>query len=803
MKKLLSLLFTCITLLGYAQEGNQSLNCPIVISRPCGGSNSFTIPTYYIDDIKAITSIGSTYQVKNITDRRGCRPYIDPGAVADSVLDPIDDQFSKTIGITFPFVFYGVSYDSLVVTTNGYLSFDKSLKGAYATWNLTPGDLPNTSYCGAMIAGPFHDLDPRPSANPPADMKVFYSVVGVAPNRKFIVTYSKVPLYSASCNSMINTHQIVLHESTGVIDVFIKEKRICTGWNSGKAMVGIQNIRKTNGLMAPGRFATSPSWSILPTNPTEVWRFVPNSVSTSLYQQIEIVDTSGNIIYSTNQSPSSTPLVPYSASADTVRADESTLKINFPSIPFPPNFVFSDTNYYLIKTKYIDPNNPLGYNYDVDTMYVIKDSIRINAIDTSSASCIGNDGKIRTINFTGGAAPFSYSLNGGVTFNALSIPVPSPLADTLITNQPYHLIIKDNTGCRSLDTLLLIGLDDNMNLRPIADVTVCAETANTFSAVLNPQAVSNTSFLWSAIPASPALLSTIRTPTANNTIIIPTDTATYTLNANWAYCNRKDTFNINVKHKPQPDAGQDLRVCNYKRDTILTGRNLDSSGTINYSWSPASTLSTPNNAITSANPDSTQLYILTVTDNYGCSFSVSDSMYVIVKKRVAAFAGNDTIAMTGGEHRLLGSGGYRYVWSPARFFKNIGDSTKVNPIVVLNNDQMFVVTVTDADGCIGKDSVFVKVYPGPDYNTPTAFSPNGDGLNDIFRVVPSGIEYTEWFKIYNRYGELVFQTNRWMKGWDGRRNGKLQPPGTYIWMIKGTDRYGKAIEKKGSFLLIN
>jgi gliding motility-associated-like protein len=172
------------------------------------------------------------------------------------------------------------------------------------------------------------------------------------------------------------------------------------------------------------------------------------------------------------------------------------------------------------------------------------------------------------------------------------------------------------------------------------------------------------------------------------------------------------------------------------------------------------------------------------------------------------FAGNDTIAATGGDHQLVATcltpqiGITQYLWSPTTFLKNQVDSIKRKPIVVLSDDQLFVVKITNMIGCSENDSVFVKVFPGPGYNSPNAFTPNGDGVNDIFRVIPAGIDNTIWFKIFNRFGDLVFQSSRWLRGWDGTKNGVKQPPGTYVWMVKGFDVNGKVIQSKGTVILL-
>ena len=243
-----------------------------------------------------------------------------------------------------------------------------------------------------------------------------------------------------------------------------------------------------------------------------------------------------------------------------------------------------------------------------------------------------------------------------------------------------------------------------------------------------------------------------------------------------------------------------MTVCNYKRDTILVGTVSNTSGPVNYQWSPAATISTPNQSTTIATPDSTQTYTLTVTDAYGCNFSITDNVIVFVQPKVPAFAGHDTIAMRGAQHQLMASGGVSYEWTPT-FPLNY--PSIYNPLATLNDDQMFLAVVTDAEGCLGVDTIFIRVYDGPTYYVPNSFTPNGDGLNDIFRAVPVGISYTQYFKIFNRFGELIFQTNRWLQGWDGKKLGKAQPSGTYIWIVKGIDKDNKVVEQKGTVILIN
>jgi len=91
---------------------------------------------------------------------------------------------------------------------------------------------------------------------------------------------------------------------------------------------------------------------------------------------------------------------------------------------------------------------------------------------------------------------------------------------------------------------------------------------------------------------------------------------------------------------------------------------------------------------------------------------------------------------------------------------------------------------------------------GPAYYVPNAFTPNGDGQNDIFRAIPVGFSNTTYFRVFNRLGVLMFETNQYLKGWDGTYNGKPQSAGVYVWTVAGTDKDFKRVELKGTVILL-
>ena len=115
----------------------------------------------------------------------------------------------------------------------------------------------------------------------------------------------------------------------------------------------------------------------------------------------------------------------------------------------------------------------------------------------------------------------------------------------------------------------------------------------------------------------------------------------------------------------------------------------------------------------------------------------------------------------------------------------------------------YILTVTDLDGCVNYDTVIVYVLKDVVLLIPTAFSPNNDGVNDIFRIAKYlNIERLINFSVFNRWGNLVFETNDIEAGWDGTYKGREQLLGVYVWFVKALDYDGNTIIRKGNVTLL-
>ena len=372
-----------------------------------------------------------------------------------------------------------------------------------------------------------------------------------------------------------------------------------------------------------------------------------------------------------------------------------------------------------------------------------------------------------------------YDVNSGGTGSSTA-PTPS----TISTGNTSYFVSATTGSCEGPRAEIIV----TVNITPTAPLvntplTYCKGNAT------NPLTATGTNLLWytNAIGGSGTNISPI--PSANTT-----GTVAYYVSQTIGVCEGPRS-NINVVTLSTPNVGPD------QKDTVCFGSSYDLTGIFNTSglsvnWTQNGVIVIDPTLITSSG-----VYQIDVTNSNGCADTALFSFNV--RPPVKAFAGNDTIGVKNGDHQLFATGGDRYEWTPSSMlnFSNIQ-----NPIANLNDDQLFVVTAYNSIGCTDKDSVFIKVYQKPKdyYYIPNAFSPNGDGLNDIFRPIPVGINAynCKWFKVYNRFGQLLFSTTQWMKGWDGRYKNNYQPIGSYVWSLGYVEKDGSTKVLNGSVLII-
>lgn len=325
MKKLATLILalSAITHVAHAQASA----CPDVFTNDtsiCG-----TAPCVNLVANVQGTNATNTYNVGAIP----YSPYAFSGG--NQILIAIDDIWSSAIPLPFCFDFFGVTYNNIVIGSNAIVTFDVTQAGGYCQWPIANANPSNANPMNAIMA-PWHDIDPSVGVTANIDWQVY----GTSPCREFVVNWSYVPMFS--CNSMIATSQLVLHETTNIIDVYIQDKPICSTWNAGAAILGIVDQTATNAYTVPGYnyptqwSATNEGWRFMPSG-TPNWTFAwfdmsGNQLSTSTTYQVCPPVTTSYVAVVTNTSCAGTIVVQDTATVAISPGNISTVSTAVPEV---------------------------------------------------------------------------------------------------------------------------------------------------------------------------------------------------------------------------------------------------------------------------------------------------------------------------------------------------------------------------------------------------------------------------------------------------------------------------------------
>jgi gliding motility-associated-like protein len=379
---------------------------------------------------------------------------------------------------------------------------------------------------------------------------------------------------------------------------------------------------------------------------------------------------------------------------------------------------------------------------------------------------------------TTGAGNYTWSPNYMISSTNSGSPLVSPDVPTT-----YYVSLSDAFGCISKDTVF-VDVKDHVTLFAGNDTTIC-QTDGFFLTTVSDAL----HYKWT--PFTYLNYDTLKRPFAK-----PLSSITYQVMANIGKCQSQDEITVTVVPYPPANAGLDTAIC------PGFSTQLSASGGSSYLWTPATFLSDRNarNPLV-INPTASIRYIVTVTDVLGCPKPVKDTVWVTVYPKVIANAGPpDTNVVLGEPLLLRASGGSSYLWSPPTWLNNPVLQT---PVAMPQLDIKYLLTATSPGGCIGTDTILVHLFKlDPDMYVPTAFTPNGDSKNDFLKPTLIGMKELLYFRVYNRFGNLVFSTSDIGKGWDGTYLGKGQDPATFVWMAEGVTYKGERKVKKGYAVLI-
>jgi len=288
----------------------------------------------------------------------------------------------------------------------------------------------------------------------------------------------------------------------------------------------------------------------------------------------------------------------------------------------------------------------------------------------------------------------------------------------------------------------------------------------------------------------------ISDPGIADPLVWPSVTTEYIIRTETAFgCPGVDTVQVIVNPLPPVSAGVDTAVC--LGDTLL----LDGSGAFTYFWNPVNFLDDATLANPTSIPDTSITYILTGTDGNGCvNF---DTVNIVVNPLPDVDAGPDVlIDLVKDEVALLNglsTTAVSWLWTPPT---GLTYPLIPNPTGQPEETTTYILSVTDLNGCVNTDTMVLEVKNEYTIIIPDGFTPNGDGLNDVFHVVIIGLIEVQDISIYNRWGELVFQTSERNGGWDGTYRGIPQEIATYVVVVRILDPKGTPVKATGTTTII-
>ncbi len=700
-----------------------------------------------------------------------------------------------------------VQRDTVMVCYNGSFAFDFSATDA-------DGDELTYSFCPGLVGGGAGtgQSQPNPPSSPPySNVPYSSSFIGESPMGPLVTVDTKTGLISGQAPARTGDYVVTVCASEFRNGVKIGETKKEIHITVANCSLAAAELRQPGYQLCDSLTATFQNLSTASNIISYAWNFGDpatgaNNTSTSPVPTHKYSDTG---IYNVKFKVQS--------SAGCTDSTTSVVKV-YPGFNpdfsitgscFQTPFQFQDktTTRYGIVDSWRWDFGDLSSNADVSTVknptyqYATSGARTARLIVTNSKGCIDTLSKpVAVKDIPALRLPFKDTLicsvdtlplqtigNGIFTwapnYNIINANTANPLVYPKITTS--YIVTLNESGCIKNDTIK-VNVLDFITVDAGRDTSIC----RTDSITIRTQS-QGLQYAWT--PATG-----LNNITTKNPVATPLNDITYYVTASLGKCQAKDSIRVKVTPYPQANAGADASIC-FGNQTQLQATITGS----RFTWSPANSLQNFNTLKPVATPASTTSYLLAAFDTLGCPKPFIDTVVVRVTPQVRASAGNDTIVVANQPLQLNATGGISYLWSPAT---GISDPNIPNPVITLGpsvDSITYRVKVSVADGCFAEDDIKVRIFKtGPDIFVPTAFTPNGDGKNDLLKPIPVGIKSMEYFRVYNRLGSLVFSTRQLGVGWNGTIEGKQQATGTFVYMTAAIDYLNNRITKKGTVVLI-
>jgi gliding motility-associated-like protein len=663
-------------------------------------------------------------------------PWVGANSIPSILM--VDDTWSDSFNLSFPFCFYGNSFTKVIVSSNGSISFNLANTLGNNNWSTaTWGPMPIPSLTSGtdfdnVICAPHYDILP---SSPGSGKNITWGLYGTAPCRAFVISWDSLPMFS--CTSLLGSEQIVLYENSNIIDINVKEKNSCGTWNSDIAYEGIQNFDGSKATVVPGRNGT------IFTCDSSSHRFIPVGTGANGFTYTWYNAATGALV-GTGNPIAVTPLV--------------------------------TTDYICWATSGCSG-------------FVLKDTFRVTVTDPTIANfttknglgCI--DDTIHFTNTSAGAVNYAWSFGDGQN-SIFTNPT-----HTYVNQNIYTItLIAINGQCR--DTIKkVVNLKHPIKADCDFDSTICIDPTNP---LLNGQInITNLSLAGNVISTFDFGDGT--TVVKNNTTPL---THTYAVPGLYNFVlSVIDTLGcIDTFRRMVYVDGYPFAAFTVSDSTICLGQPvyfLDSTAAMatSFNWTFGDNFTIDDIHNVQHNYNNTGTYSVALTTKYKYCPNKVMSRVIQVSSYPTFDLGPDStfcpdftvpyqIPLAGNS----APSGCSYLW-------NTGAIT--GSVLVANADTYWL-QATNTAGCATSDTVFI----GEDcfINIPNAFTPGGgDKLNNYFmpknNLISGALTYS--MDVYNRWGERVFTTtNLNSRGWDGKFGEKDQPMGVYIYNINVTFKNG-------------
>ena len=666
----------------------------------------------------------TNYSVSNI-------PYVTQTNTGTSIFMS-DDSQQGPFSIGFNFCFYGTTYTQFYIGSNGWISFSGGQPTTFTSQTLPTTNALVPKNC---IMGPWQDWHPGLGG------QIKYQTSGVAPCRKLTVSWIGVPMFSCTGNQ--GTFHIVIYESTNYIDNFIQSKPACIQWQGGTAVEGIHNAPGSAAVTVPGRNSTAwtannDAWRWTPSGPTVVpvltWYQVGNPVAIGTGPTITVTPPPAGANYTCHF------VYPI------CNAGWSTCNVGIGNLG--PDTVFVQPGPPNLAPPIINFTNPLCSG---------------SCDGTISITPIGGSG-VQTISWNG--PPPNFNLAG-------------------LCSGPYNFLIADANGCTVNGSVTLTNPPVPTVGPILGSDTICFGSTSDIFAV--PDLGPGWSYVWSSvgsITTNPTPASVEIDWSSTTSGFIPGAIDVISINPSGCL-SLPVSFDLTV-FNVIPTITQIGPFCSYDECTPLTGLPLGGFftgiGVLGTDFCPGGADTAPNNVV--------YTYILS-----NCFFETTSIIEVFPQPIITPISpDNSFFEICEGDSVLstyitsTNSNGYNE-WT----FMNQTYQVQ-NLDVTWNAPGMFDISVVHWDnGCVSfpqSTNVAITLCPQMLYYIPNSFTPDGDEHNNVFNwVFTSGFNPASFTaRIYNRWGELIFESHDPNGYWDGSYGASYCPDGVYVYQISFGDK---------------